>query len=145
MQTHTLDNFVLQITDSPCYSCFGHDKNHDCFYPADMLHWHKRGFYCGENCIGDKFFISLSRRGRSLEQELALREQGKGDKNRKLPAPRYECDGCYEEKNLWKAEDLYYRMDKYNRYFFYCKRCHPTWHSPTKPRTLQEILDERAK
>ena len=83
MNQTIIDNHI-DVFEYPCKA--GHADGIQSF-PADLLYWHKDGFYC-EYCIEDKFLINLFRRGRSLEKEIELAKE-RSKCYRKLPEPIY--------------------------------------------------------
>ena len=68
------------FTDDAEYECKTQDSDHENYdgiftYPADMLYWHRDGFYC-EHCHSWKFNI-YDIKGRSLSSEIRLgKERG---------------------------------------------------------------------
>ena len=88
MNQTIIDNHT-DVFEYPCHADDQDHRDYDGIYsfPADLLYWHKDGFYC-EYCIEDKFLISLFRRGRSLEKEIKLAKE-RGKCYRKLPEPIY--------------------------------------------------------
>ena len=85
MNQTIIDNH-MEVFEYPCKA--GHsDYGGIHSFPADLLYWHKDGFYC-VYCVEEEFLISLWRRGRSLEKEIELAKE-RGRCYRRLPEPIY--------------------------------------------------------
>ena len=133
-------DLLLDEAQYPCHfkECREYVDGDGCraVYPADMLYWHKDGFYC-EFCIDHRLLISVARRGRSLRRELQLKAE-RGTCHRRLPNPEYFPCADARCEQVWTADWMHWDSKLHG---FVCQP-HKMDRHPSLGETLTDYMKE---